>query len=398
MSGFYKISESDLLTIYAIFGRIKAQKIIDDKYVEVDLSPQHNMLELNFDNLITKSDAKNSSIQEQKEIEELMRLNKGMRKRHDGRYDWRIMIAGVIHYLINSDPYKLAKQIREYKKAYLKTNHAKEVKPQESRKLIDLCEKYVRVYKSNVTTIRNYRSVLKNHMQGLTRNIETYTKSEIQEFFNGLNHFKKQMNYCWFIIKAVFADALADRTIKVNPIANMKSPAKNSERREWIDLDGQRKILENLHKCKIGNELLFYLLTGARCDEAFHTTIDFEKRIVFIDGTKTDTAARYIRVSQKFCDYFKPRWNNMFKCGTHYYSKNTTPFLKSIGIVGKSLHSIRHSFSTNIYYLGIDHKKHQYLMGHKDIKTTYNIYTSYDPSITKDDVVSLFGDWLPNEF
>lgn len=271
--------------------------------------------------------------------------------------------------------------------------------PKESRRLIDMCEKFVELYKTGVTTQRSYKGVLKNHnMQGLTKNIELYTKDEIQTFFNALSHFKKMANYCWFIIKAVFADALAAGIIKRNVIANMKSPAKNSKRREWINLAGQKLIRDNLSKCKIADELLFYILTGARCDEAFHVAPNWEKRQVFIDGTKTDSAPRYVKLSQKACDYFAPRWAGMFKYQPHYYSKNTTPFLKSLGILEKSLHSLRHCFSTNLYYLGTDVKRHQYLMGHKDSKITLDTYTSFDPSITKDDVLAVWADWYPDEF
>jgi integrase len=353
----------------------------------------------NIDNLITIKEASAKIFFKiEKEEKDFMRLNKGMR-RHPiySHYEWRQTIKGVPHCLTDPNPYELAKKVRSYKKEIEKNNKAK-IKTKESRKLIDLCVKNVQLYKSGNTTKRSYESVLKNHLQCLTHNIETYTKDDIQKFFNNLAYLKKQINYIWFIVRDVFADAHASGLIKTNPIANMKSPAKNSKPKEWIDLKGQQEILANLDNCKIGDEILFYLLTGCRCEEAFHTTINWDNKTLFIDGTKTNNAPRYMRISQKFCDYFKTRWNRMFQCQPHYYSKFIGRFLKEIGLADKSLHCLRHSFSTNLYYLGVNQKKHQYLMGHKDIKTTYNIYTSYDPTVTRQDVLNVWGDWYPQEF
>ena len=82
----------------------------------------------------------------------------------------------------------------------------------------------------------------------------------------------------------------------------------------------------------------------------------------------------------------------------HYYSKNTTLFFKAIGIQGKSLHNIRHSFSTNIFYLGATESEHQYSMGHSDYKMTKNVYTKFDPTVDKSDILAVWNDWYPNDF
>jgi len=67
----------------------------------------------NIDNLIP-SNAQEVN-QKQKEINELMRLNKGMRKRSDGRYEWRKTVAGVRYSQIETRLY-LQRRSRASKK------------------------------------------------------------------------------------------------------------------------------------------------------------------------------------------------------------------------------------------------------------------------------------------
>lgn len=48
-----------------------------------------------------------------------------------------------------------------------------------------------------------------------------------------------------------------------------------------------------------------------------------------------------------------------------------------IGIEGKNVYTLRHSFATRYYYLTLDIKTLSELLGHADIKTTYRyIYSS----------------------
>ncbi|MDR1917517.1 MAG: tyrosine-type recombinase/integrase [Christensenellaceae bacterium] len=67
--------------------------------------------------------------------------------------------------------------------------------------------------------------------------------------------------------------------------------------------------------------------------------------------------------------------------------------MKSCGIHDKTTHDLRHTFSSNLYYLGVDAKRHQYLMGHSSIQQTYDTYTTLDMSVTKQDIIDIWGDF-----
>ena len=206
------------------------------------------------------------------------------------------------------------------------------------------------------------------------------------------------------ILKPVFENAVLKRLIPLSPLTGTKSKAKKSDPVTWIHIEDQKTVLNALFdkkKCKIGDELLFYFLSGCRDAEAFTVTPHWDKGIIFIDGTKSGNADRYIKMSPKACEYFKTRWDTtMWKRSRdpHYYSKNTTIFLKNIKVHDKSLHCLRHSFSTNIFYLGATESQHQYSMGHHDIAFTKKVYTKYDPTIDETDIRKVWGDWYPTDF
>lgn len=52
------------------------------------------------------------------------------------------------------------------------------------------------------------------------------------------------------------------------------------------------------------------------------------------------------------------------------FKKYIQPYFK-----GVTLHSLRHSYATMLYEIGVDAKTAQNWLGHADIKTTLNIYT-----------------------
>ena len=94
----------------------------------------------------------------------------------------------------------------------------------------------------------------------------------------------------------------------------------------------------------------------------------------------------------------KDDWDKMFKIHSDNMTKNIKSYLEKLGIKNKTTHNLRHTFSTNTYYLGVDPKKQQYLMGHASITQTYDTYTSFDITITKQDIINIWGEDLYPEF
>ena len=72
-------------------------------------------------------------------------------------------------------------------------------------------------------------------------------------------------------------------------------------------------------------------------------------------------------------------------------TKQTTSILHSIGI-NKSLHALRHTCATNLFYLGYKDKARQQYLGHANIITTNNVYTYLENDVKKSDIKQLYSD------
>ena len=97
----------------------------------------------------------------------------------------------------------------------------------------------------------------------------------------------------------------------------------------------QALILQNLHKTPIKYEILFYLLTGCRREEALNVKyehIDFEKLTIYIPGTKTESSKRYVPISQEFALILKSNFKSMFKEHKDYFTKKFKEYLDLLNI------------------------------------------------------------------
>ena len=111
---------------------------------------------------------------------------------------------------------------------------------------------------------------------------------------------------------------------------------------------------------------------------------------------KANLSAR--ELSLRIGNELRGKWHTMFKAGDgHKYGIRFTNFLKAIGLKFEDtcLHSLRHTFCSNLFYLGAPDKYRQHAMGHKDSRMTSDRYTTYDPNVTKQDIIKIYGDRYP---
>lgn len=373
------------------------------------LEMYHDIFEriTNLDNLNTVKPA-NSSESKTQEAEELKRIEKikNARIRSDGRYEWRKMINGVRYQVIDSDLENLTKKISEIKKQ-IKSKLKNAIPTKTDMKLSHLANDYyesiimgeVKTKMIKPESAWHYKQALKR-VEKLNRPITTYTKDDITKFLFTITQHRTGA-YCYFLIRRVFANEFEKGTIKTNPIASLKNPFSQKrcgKPKTWLNLEEQKLLKQHLDDSIFSKEILFYLFTGCRLEEAFTAEINFEQCIAKINRKKTEYSGvktTYIPLSQKFCDYIKDDWPNMFKVTPHHVATQISRYLRKIGIPDKTTHSLRHTFSSNVYYLGTDPKRHQYLMGHSTIKLTFDIYTTLDITIKKEDIQDIWGDWYP---
>lgn len=203
------------------------------------------------------------------------------------------------------------------------------------------------------------------------------------------------------VIKSILNIAVNNDFVAKNVAQSIKIPTFKAQEKRPLSLEEQLKIENSENKYK--DLFIFLLYTGLRKGEVAALTwdnIDFENNVIKVNkaisfdtnkgtlkGTKTDTD-RIIPILDKTRPILESRANN--KESKYVFYKQDKGQLSDIAIkrmlesfkketgVEFSLHQLRHTFCTMLYYSGISTKKAQQLMGHKSLKVTLEIYTHLD--------------------
>ncbi|MCL2255272.1 MAG: tyrosine-type recombinase/integrase [Firmicutes bacterium] len=337
-----------------------------------------------------------NSKQLNEEEQEFMRTQKNVRLRKDGRFEWQKMIAGVWHREIDKDyrvlKKKIAERMRELKNILKHTRFVSRLK-RECPILFDLC---VKSAKANRNDFEKLRGMIDKHLSKLDKPIDEYTKLDILTFLKDLPIQPVQVLQ---ILKLTFADAVEEGIIERNPISTLKCPAFEKVKGRWFDIEEQKIIHARKGETKIADEIDFYLMVGCRANEAPNCEPDFDNNRVWVNRQKSDGTSGYVKISQAYCDILRTKWDKMFKNGKGTnYAVRFREFLIKIGLKfdDTSLHSLRHTFCSNLFYLGANDKFRQHAMGHKDSRMTSDRYTTYDPNITKQEVLEIYGNLYPD--
>ena len=318
---------------------------------------------------------------------------KNYRLRNDGYYEWRKVIDKHRYSLKSKNFKDLQRKVSDFKNSL--TIKAPTLS-YDKKDFYSLALEWYNLFKKDkITSDMNYIRYIQNDFKIclFSKNIKLITLEELQRFINRIDKHRKA-KYCYLIIKNVFRYALQKDLIKKDISQFLQSPKNKTEKGTAFTLAEQKLILDNINKTPIGLEILFFLLTGCRRSEAFNTEVNFDKNIIFVNGTKTKSAKRYIPLSDKFKNILLNN-TNLFDKNMDYYTKEFKHYINSLGIQNKTLHDLRHTFATNLYYLGIPDKQRQYYMGHSSIVITNDIYTTLDPTITKEDILKLYNNLYP---
>lgn len=316
-----------------------------------------------------------------------------IRKRKDGRWEWRKQINHIQYQKINKNKKILEKQVREILK--LTTINKDTV----NESFIDLANYWYETYKKDIKSNKEYRYYIdaRFNIDIFKQKIDRITYQQLENFINSIKE-HRVASYCYMIITGVYKEALKRDYIKKDISQLITKPKNKTQKGEWFTIEEQKQILNNLDKTPIKYEILLYLMTGCRRNEAMNIKpqdINYDKLTIFINGTKTQSARRYVPISKKFADILAKNFDNMFKFKQDYYSRTFQDYLKLLGIKNKKLHDLRHTYNSNLFYLGVKDKERQYFMGHASIVITNDIYTHLDINVTKADILNLYKDLYP---
>lgn len=314
-----------------------------------------------------------------------------IRYRKDKRYELRFYVNGYQYSVYSRDKSKLQKKYKE-KLAQVK-KVKREVVPSKYI-LEEWVDTWINTYKKPFISEGSYENIQiyfnkhilptfgKMKLTGITidliqpflnKMVKSRTKELIITYFNACLKKAKDLDY-----------------IKKNPFDLVVKDKKIKNVRPAFNIFEQEKILNHIKEkdFEFYKIILFYLATGVRRNEALTISPkDFNGLTLHIKGTKTLNSDRKIKITQSLKDVIINNQSHIFDYKENYVTKKFKTYINEIGIDG-TLHSLRHSYATNQYYLGTPAKEVQILMGHSEINITLNIYTNIEIEQNKNKIVN----------
>ena len=239
------------------------------------------------------------------------------------------------------------------------------------------------------------------------------------------------------VLKPAFQMAVDDDLIRKNPFGFQLAEViiNDSVRRQALSREDERRFLkfvkEDEHFSRYYEGIYILLKTGLRISEFCGLTIrdiDFKEHKInvdhqlqkkgktgyYIEETKTNCGKRILPMTEDVEECFReiikkrnpPKAEPMVdgvsgflyfdKNGSIMYSLHWEHYFKHIVDKYNSIykaqlpkitpHVCRHTFCTNMAKSGMNPKSLQYLMGHADADTTFNVYTHMDYEAARDEV------------
>ena len=311
-------------------------------------------------------------------------------KLKDGRWRTRITIEGKQIALYGRTQEEVCDKLKNIKKT--KINKQKICK----FTLHEWYLKWLELYKINnvrQSTLRSYNSVYTNHIKAISgKNIKLYTSIELIEHINKIK-MERQRAKTYDLLKDLFDKAYKNQLIPANPLNAYRKPKITT--REVMPLR-QKEQEQFVEACKESDYKDYYLLalyTGMRKSELMALTIDdidFESKYIrvnkivntsnkVVETTKTKTSKRLIPLFDN-CEDILVKYKNLskneriFKLSQAQTTRKFNDIIKRAGLSGFTIHSLRHTFATNCFELGIPSKQVQAWLGHSESKITENVY------------------------
>ncbi len=317
-----------------------------------------------------------------------------IRKRKDGRWEGRICKDGKRMSCYGKTQKECFEKYKKLKNSFKKIESKNKHVP---NNFIEFAKIWLENYKKpevKPQTYQIYANTVNKHLIKLKGKIEDLSISDLQTFLNNEGQTRTK-EIAFITIKQIFKKAYELDLVKKDISQFLTKGKIERKQRISFSLNEQKVILEHLTNNTISKYILAYLMLGARLSELSSIKKEnIKQNYVLIKGTKTKNAERWVKISDKYQKILLNYSEPIFNCQPDTIKAKMREFFQKIGIKG-STHMLRHTFATNLYYLGVDDNTRKQYLGHSSIVVTNDIYTHLDPTITKDDIIKLYGDLYP---
>ncbi len=320
-----------------------------------------------------------------------------MKQRKDGRYRKSIKLDNKIIYFYSSEKTERA-AAKDIDRQILQYNIEKETGKSFSFVLEEWKAK--KMDELPITTwnksYKAYSDVLSDYFNQPIKDISPGDIDRLYKILEAKGYSHKTISMYKSVLNQIFSLALIKGYVSSNFILSVPLPKGLPKTKRKIPKDEELKTVTGHWK---GFELLpyFLLYSGLRISEALALTdkdIDFDnktitvnKKIVhdsnkpiLIHETKTEAGTREVILLDRLADKIPSFKGLLFHNDNgDYYTKKQLQAKwddwRNRHKTTITAHQLRHAFATMLFEAGIEVKDAQDLMGHSDIKTTYDIYT-----------------------
>lgn len=321
--------------------------------------------------------------------------NGSIRKRPDNRWEIRYYFNGK-RYSVFAKTQK--EVIAKQKKHMRKIKNGDYIGNHTFKEYAELWLKLYKVSKLTVASLKNTKNYL-NHIYKKfgSMKIKEIKTSQLQNFLNSMPATRTR-ELVKNTLKQVFDKATVTKIIKNNPFVGIEISKYTKKTKDVLNDEQIKQTLVHFKNKKTEGFIKLLMLTGMRRGEAIKLQpqdINFQEGFLQIKGTKTKTSFRKFPLSEELEEFLKELTknikanNNVFNFHIDLPGKHFTELIKQKKWQNISLHSLRHTFTTNCIKKGLPIKATQNLLGHSQIKMTADVYAHMDNEYSKNAIKKL---------
>lgn len=312
----------------------------------------------------------------------LINLNvKGsVRERQDGLLELRVWIDGK-----RTSIYGRTEEELQHKFTALRRSRKKRAVPKTDKPagetLYGWLDKWVELFKSDKVkprTLSAIQSCIKVHIKPNFENapLNSLTPILIEEKLKKIAS-SRMRKYAYQILNEAFKKAMQLKLTKENPFSLVDVPQHKEIKGTPLTQEEQTQFIAAIADCPFRVYYLFLLYSGCRRCEGLSARwedVDFEKKRIFIRGTKTEKSRNYIPLFENLANLLNDIPVEQRKGLINPFSEQQVERAFKKLCPTHRIHDLRHTFATNCIEAGVELKAVQAWLRHSNIGITADTY------------------------